>query len=64
MDFVEKLPLLIKCYNLMVIVNKLDKGIILMLYKSLEIKAVAYKFIYYFIVYYSISLVIIYDHRL
>ena len=54
----EKLSLLIRYCNLIVIVDRLGKGTILVLYKSLETKAVTYKFIYYFITYYSIPLAI------
>ena len=60
----EKLPLLIGCCNLIVIIDRLGKGIILVLCESLETKTIAYKFIYYFIAYHGISLVITSDCRL
>ena len=47
----------------MIIIDRLGKGTILMPCESLETKAVAYKFIYYFIIYYSIPLVIISDYK-
>ena len=48
----------------MVIINRLGKGIILILCESLETKAIAYKFICYFIIYYGIPLVIISNYKL